>query len=114
MIAPSVLDEHVAHFLAVIRTQPGPVFVHCSAGQNRTGVMVAAYRVFSGTLDIEDAIAEMATYRGIWFDSDAAYIRTLTPERRSTFEKSIARWAAKLKPDAYAKCSEGKCVITEQ
>ena len=111
LIAPSILDGHVAHFLAVMRTQSKPIFVHCSAGQNRTGVMVAAYRVFSGSKNIEEAIVEMEKYRGVWFEHDAAYIRSLTPERRATFEKPIADWAATLKPSAYIKCADGRCAV---
>jgi len=30
------LDDHVAHFLAVVDKQPKPVYVHCRSGQNRT------------------------------------------------------------------------------
>ena len=42
ILAPSVLDNHIAHFLAVVSAQPKPIYVHCRSGQNRTGVMVAA------------------------------------------------------------------------
>ena len=42
LLLPSVVDSHVAEFLAIVKTQPKPIYVHCRAGQNRTGVMVAA------------------------------------------------------------------------
>lgn len=45
ILAPSVVDDHVAHFLAIISQQPKTVFVHCFLGVNRTGVMVAAYSI---------------------------------------------------------------------
>ncbi len=102
------VDDHVAHFIAITRTQPTPIFVHCRSGQNRTGVMVAAYRVFNGT-SIEDANAEMQSYGGIWFASDADYIRSLTPQRISELEEAIARWTLKLKRDAEIVCSDTKC-----
>jgi protein tyrosine phosphatase len=102
------VDDHVAHFIAITRTQPKPIFVHCRSGQNRTGVMVAAYRVFDGT-SIEDANAEMQSYGGIWFASDADYIRSLTPQRISELEEAIARWTLKLKRDAEIVCADTKC-----
>ena len=108
VLAPAELDEHVAHFLAIVRTQPTPIFVHCRSGQNRTGVMVAAFRVFSGA-DIEKAIREMGTYGGIWFEYDAAYIRSLTPERRANLEKRITAWIPRLQRSALILCSKGKC-----
>jgi protein tyrosine phosphatase len=43
-----------------LETQPKPVFVHCRSGRNRTGVMIAAYRVFNG-MSNEDAIADCKT-----------------------------------------------------
>ena len=108
--APRLLDEHVAHFLAITRTRPKPLFVHCRQGQNRTGVMVAAYRVFNG-IPIEEAIAEMKRYNGLFFNDDAKYIRTLTAARRAEFEPKIAQWIPKLKMEAKIFCRDGVCSV---
>ena len=107
----AMVDDHVAHFIAITRTQPKPIFVHCRSGQNRTGVMVAAYRVLNGT-SIEDANGEMGSYGGIWFASDADYIRSLTPQRISELEEAIARWTMKLKRDAEIVCADTRCNAT--
>src|SRR5437867_9536846 len=82
VLAPALLDDHVAHFLAVVGDQPKPVYVHCRSGQNRTGVMVAAYRVIVEGLSRDAAIAEMRRYQGVWLKADSAYIRSLASERR--------------------------------
>ncbi len=111
VVAPRVVDEHIAHFLAVTRTQPAPVYVHCRSGQNRTGVMVAAYRIFHG-VEIEKAIEEMEKYGGFWSRADAAYIRTLTPDRRSAIEKQIAAWIPKLKRTAKVVCTDARCTVS--
>lgn len=108
IFAPGVVDDHVAHFLAVARTQPKPVYVHCRSGQNRTGVMVAAYQIFNGA-DIEETVAEMQKYGGFWSKPDAAYLRTLTPQRRLEIEKQVLQWTNKLRPDAQISCVDGKC-----
>ncbi len=110
-IAPGKLDEHVAHFLAITRTQPKPIYVHCRSGKNRTGVMVAAYRVFNGT-SVEDAIAEMGRYGGEWFKYDAQYIRSLTPQRRAELEKRIEAWIPGLQRDAQIVCTDTACILS--
>jgi hypothetical protein len=110
-IAPGLLDEHVAHFLAITRTQAKPIYVHCRAGRNRTGVMVAAYRVFNGA-SIEDAVAEMGRYGGEWFTYDARYIRSLTPARRAALEQRIEAWIARLQRDAQIVCTDTECVLS--
>jgi Tyrosine phosphatase family len=110
-IAPGLLDEHVAHFLAITRTQARPIYVHCRAGKNRTGVMVAAYRVFNGT-PVEDAIAEMGRYGGEWFTHDARYIRSLTPTRRAALEKRIEAWIPRLQRDAQIVCTDTGCALS--
>ena len=63
ILAPSIADDHVAHFLAIVSQQPKPVYVHCRYGENRTGVMVAAYRVIIEGVNNEEAIEEMSRIR---------------------------------------------------
>jgi len=109
-IAPGKLDDRVAHFMAITRTQPKPIFVHCRSGQNRTGVMVAAYSVFHGA-DIEETIAEMGKYGGFWFKLDADYIRTLTPQRRAELEQRIIDWIPRIQRDAQILCSNTICTV---
>ena len=109
--APAKVDEHVTHFLAITRTQAKPIYVHCRSGRNRTGVMVAAYRVFNGT-GIEDAVAEMERYGGEWFKYDAQYIRSLTPQRRAELEKQIEAWIPRLQRDAQIVCTDTGCTLS--
>lgn len=110
LLAPDRVDEHVARFLAIARTQPKPLYVHCRSGQNRTGIMVAAYRVFGGA-DIEETIAEMAKYGGFWSQADADYLRTLTPQRRAAIEERVVAWLPRVKRSARIVCAGGKCVF---
>ena len=108
VIAPSTVDDRVARFIAITRSQPKPIYVHCRAGRNRTGVMVAAYRIFNG-MPIEDAIAEMGRYQGEWFSQDAKYLRTLTPDRIAVLERQVAQWIPKLKREATFVCEGSAC-----
>lgn len=108
VIAPWLLDEHVAEFIAIMRTQAKPVYVHCRSGQNRTGVMVASYRVLAG-MPVDDAIEEMRKYRGIWFDYDADYLRRLTGEHRQRLEAMIAAKMTQVKRKARIECDATGC-----
>jgi hypothetical protein len=106
-----LVDDHIAHFLAITRTQPAPVYVHCRSGQNRTGIMVAAYRIFNGE-DMDATIRDMASYHGLWSAQDAAYLRTLTPERRAAIEVRISDWIGRLKASAGIQCLAGRCTVS--
>src|SRR5882762_5801250 len=112
VLDPALLDDHVARFLAVVDKQPKPVYVHCRSGQNRTGVMVAAYRVIVEGLSRDAAIAEMRRYQGIWFKADSAYIRSLSSERRDEIRRKAAAWMPKLKRDSRIICEKGKCRVS--
>ncbi|MCX7805423.1 MAG: tyrosine-protein phosphatase [Planctomycetota bacterium] len=56
-------QQHIASFLEVMADPSRrPVLVHCSAGKERTGVMVAAYRISRHGWTLERALAEMQDY----------------------------------------------------
>jgi protein tyrosine/serine phosphatase len=112
--APSILDDHIAHFLAIVSERPRPVYVHCLFGIDRTGVMIAAYRVLVEGAGTEAAIEEMRRYRAPWFEANAKYIRALGPERRERIRRHTQQWVARLKPSASISCEHGSCVVAGQ
>jgi protein tyrosine phosphatase (PTP) superfamily phosphohydrolase (DUF442 family) len=76
-------DEQVARFLAVV-TDPAkrPVLVHCQQGRDRTGALVAAYRIAVLGWDREKAIREMEGY-GAWplYQAPKTYLRTFDTKK---------------------------------
>ncbi len=62
-------DEDVVEFLGIV-TNPAnqPVFVHCQGGTDRTGMMIAAYRMVIQGWTREQALAEMREngFNEIW------------------------------------------------
>ncbi|MCX5659012.1 MAG: tyrosine-protein phosphatase [Planctomycetota bacterium] len=78
-------EEDLAAFLRVaVDPQSRPVFVHCHHGSDRTGAMVAAYRVVVQGWPRDEAIAEM-THGGFGFHpvwgNLVHLIRTMDVER---------------------------------
>ena len=112
--APSILDDHIAHFLAIVSERPQPVYVHCLFGMDRTGVMIAAYRMLVEGVATETAIEEMRAYQAPWFGANAKYIRGLVPERRKQIRQRTQQWIARLKPNARISCQHGRCVVADQ
>lgn len=84
-VAESAADEDVIHFLAVARQAKKPMYVHCRAGENRTGVMVAAYKIIienqTSDSQIAGIIEEMQSYKGFWSDATTRYIKGLAKRR---------------------------------
>lgn len=56
-------DEYFSKFLSLLRNNPGKkVFVHCHAGVDRTGMMIASYRMAEQGWTSEESMREMKTF----------------------------------------------------
>ncbi|HTU32493.1 MAG TPA: dual specificity protein phosphatase family protein [Candidatus Acidoferrum sp.] len=56
-------DEYFAKFLTLLRDNPGKkVFVHCHAGVDRTGMMIASYRMAQQGWTSEESMTEMRDF----------------------------------------------------
>jgi protein tyrosine/serine phosphatase len=55
-------DEQVDHILALIETSPPPVFIHCEHGCDRTGTIIACYRIRHDHWPLHDALKEANAY----------------------------------------------------
>lgn len=76
-------DRLVAEFLELLRANAErKIFAHCHHGKERTGVMLATYRIAAQGWAVEQALDEMEAFgiRGFWFRHLKNYVRTL-PER---------------------------------
>jgi hypothetical protein len=65
---PFPKDEVFARFMKVTRENPGKkIFVHCRLGDDRTGMMIAAYRMGQQGWTAKEAMQEMHEfgYRGV-------------------------------------------------
>jgi uncharacterized protein (TIGR01244 family) len=62
-------EEQVAHVLAIIDDQQNwPVFIHCKRGSDRTGTIIAAYRISHDDWTADHAIAEAKHYGMSWME----------------------------------------------
>jgi protein tyrosine/serine phosphatase len=55
-------DSQVSQVLTLIATSPAPVFVHCEHGADRTGTIIACYRMQHDGWTAERAFAEAKRY----------------------------------------------------
>ena len=110
VLSATHLDDHVALFLAIMKQAPKPIYVHCRAGVDRTGVLAGAYRVIVEGADQEQVIADMARWHSPWNAIDAKYIRKLTPPREASILRKAAELGTRLKPSATIDCQRGKCI----
>ena len=68
----------IAEFLELLRAHPDKqIFVHCQRGAERTGVMVACYRMSGLSWTAEQALGEMEQFgfRGLWFRHLKKFVR---------------------------------------
>lgn len=73
-------NAQVARILDLIERSPAPVLIHCKAGADRTGTIVACYRMQRQGWAVERAFAEALRYGiGWWQWSMRNYIRRFAP-----------------------------------
>jgi len=109
VLSPAHLDKHLALFIAIVKASPKPIYVHCRAGVDRTGVLSAAYRVLIDGAPRTEAVAEMGRYHSPWQFLDARYIYGLSEARRETILREAADWESRLRPTAHIECAKGRC-----
>jgi tyrosine-protein phosphatase SIW14 len=60
-------SAQIAEFLDLVRANPNTkIFVHCRRGADRTGVMIAAYRIAVEHKSVAEAVSEMHRYHYDW------------------------------------------------
>jgi len=94
MAAGSVTEEDLRRALASIRDAPKPVLVHCWRGSDRTGAVVAAYRIAFQGWSQEQAIDELVNggygFHASSYPNIVTLIRTLDVGKL----KQVATFAA--------------------
>jgi uncharacterized protein (TIGR01244 family) len=85
-------DAHA--FLAILEKAPKPIFVHCHAGRDRTGLVVAAYRILLQQWTTEAAEKELYSYGHYWalFPRISRLVTTMTD---ATPASALARATAR-------------------
>jgi protein-tyrosine phosphatase len=103
------LDHLVALFIAIMDEAPKPLYVHCRAGVDRVGILIASYRILVGRISREEAVKEMAGYRSPWLPLERRYFLGLTPARQREILDEAKDWKARLKPLGRFECERGRC-----
>ena len=77
-------DDQVATVLSIIETFPSPVFIHCQLGCDRTGTIIACYRIKHDQWTSELALREADQYgMSVWEVGMRQFVRD--------FAKSLGR-----------------------
>jgi protein tyrosine/serine phosphatase len=88
-------DDQVKMVLALIDSSPGPVFIHCQHGCDRTGTIVACYRMKHDQWALEKALTEANHYGLSFFErgmkkfiADFAKLVTQAPKSNTELSSS--------------------------
>lgn len=82
-------NSDLVHFFQVVRDSPRQtVFVHCQFGKDRTGVMIAAYRIAFDHWTPDQALSEMMQFgfNSAWHPSMITFVRNLPMRLQSDSE----------------------------
>jgi protein tyrosine/serine phosphatase len=93
-------DGQVRAFLELLRDNPDKrIYVHCQQGRDRTGTMIALYRIAADHWCPDSAVAEMHAYHyhHFWFPHLETYVRRF-PQRLATDTSLAGLVAAGVSP----------------
>ena len=81
-------EEQIAAALGIIKNSPGPVFVHCQYGCDRTGTIIACYRIQHDGWSSVEAMAEARHYGMSWFERGMrSYVLDFSKKAKLTLAK---------------------------
>lgn len=89
-------NRHTARFLSIVMDKANqPIFVHCQHGSDRTGTMVAVYRVYAQKWKPEEAIKELPAFgfHKIWVNLKK-YLKNLDIKKVETEMQRLREGAA--------------------
>jgi len=74
-------EKQISHALKALNdNSDGPVFVHCKRGADRTGVVIACYRIKHDHWDNPKALSEARNYGMSWYQLPLQrYVRSYEP-----------------------------------
>jgi protein-tyrosine phosphatase len=88
--APS--DDQITKLLATVDHEPGPVFIHCKRGADRTGTVVACYRISRQNWSNDKALAEAKQYGMSWTEvSMQNFVRSFMAHGMAAFSSIPAQ-----------------------
>jgi protein tyrosine/serine phosphatase len=104
--AHDAADDDVIHFLAIAKQAKQPMYVHCRAGENRTGVMIAAYKIILKNQEVTAVVNEMQSYKGFWSEATTQYITELA-QRRDEILRKVNTYV--IESPTHIICDNGSC-----
>lgn len=78
-------EEDILSVMQIIKKSKGPILIHCKHGSDRTGGMVAAYRILFEGWTKDQALKELRQeqygYHEFWFPDIAQFIEDMDIEK---------------------------------
>jgi len=85
MSAGEIKDDDMVRALRIILNSPQPVLVHCWHGSDRTGTVIAMYRMVVQRWDKKDALAELGKeeygHHEKWYPNIRKYLNDVDVEK---------------------------------